>query len=168
MTNTSRNPDFIRVPELTFGDWNVWFVQRELVKATLLKHLPVLDGIYLLDGQVEPYYFGISGHICRRLRNHNKPWESAVCITLGSNHLTENSRKYLEYAVGLMLLLTGVSTRNQRLDYPEPDPSSSRFARSFLRNAFVPLWTGFGTEIGLPNRKYQAVARQVANLLRFE
>ena len=152
---------------LTYDKWTVWMFSWKTIKSTYLRNLPCLDGVYLLDGETVPFYLGCSKHVCRRLRSHNMPWQSAICFTMGESTLEESGRGYLEFTVGLMLLLTGVPTRNQRLDYPEYDPDKARFARAFLRKALVPLWTEFGSEIGLPNEKHLVAAKRVASVLSF-
>jgi len=106
---------------LDYDGWKVWDISRDMVHSGLLRNLPCLDGVYLLDGEISPFYFGRSLHVCRRLRHHGQPWRTAICFTLGESELEEIDRQYLEFAMGLMLLLNGVVTRNKRLDYPKPN-----------------------------------------------
>lgn len=155
-------------PFIHYEEWSVWDLSDEVILPAIPRELPCLDGVYLLEGQVDPFYFGSSKDVCRRIRNHQQHWQDGLCITRGRDMLEEEERQILEFVTGLMLLLTGAPTRNRRLDYPLPGTVNTDFALSYLYKALVPLWREFGQQIGLPKRDFLAAAKQVANLISSE
>lgn len=149
-----------------FGPWSVWSLRhRELSKIRPRNGLPKLNGVYLLDGCIAPFYFGASDNICRRLINHNQSWETAICITLKSAAISSDHRDHIEFAMGLVLLLTGTATKNRRLDYAKPDPEGTQLAQSFLQDALMPFLTGYGSKFGMRTRSTKTAITQVLNLL---
>ena len=153
-------------PIHTFGEWSVWSLRRdEILKTTQPKQQPILNGMYLLDGTRVRCYLGETAHACRRLRSHPHDWENAICLTLNNRSLSEDNRKHIEFAVGLLFLLTGTPVRNSRLDYPKPDSESARLAQLFLEDVFVPLLAIYGKELGLPRRGLSTALKHAHRLL---
>lgn len=151
---------------LEFGPWSVWFLRRkELSEVRPRNRLPKLNGVYLLDGRIAPLYFGASDNICRRLLNHNQSWETAICITLRTTTLSGGDRDHIEFATGLVLLLTGTTTKNRRLDYAKPDAEGTQLAQSFLQNALMPFLAIYGSEFGMCLRSAKTAISQVLDLL---
>lgn len=160
------HPVNLFTPIHQFGEWSVWSLGRdEVMKTTQPKQQPTLNGTYLLNGTRISCYLGETAHACRRLRSHPQFWESAICLTHNSRPLSEDNRKHIEFAVGLLFLLTGTPVRNSRLDYPRPDPESARLAQSFLQEVFAPLSAIYGRAFGLPRRGVKTALRQAHKLL---
>lgn len=161
-------PEKLFAPVHQFGEWSVWLLGRdEIKKTTQPKQQPTLNGAYLLDGTTVWCYLGETAHACRRLRSHPRGWESAICLTHNNRPLSEDNRKHIEFAVGLVFLLTGTPVRNSRLDYPRPDPESARLAQSFLQEVFEPLSAIYGNTLGLPRRRLKAALKQAHKLLGY-
>ena len=159
-------PANLFAPIHAFGEWSVWALRRDqILKATQPKQQPILNGMYLLDGTRASCYLGETAHACRRLRSHSHDWESTICLTLNNRPLSEGNRKHIEFAAGLLFLLTGTPVRNSRLDYPKPDPDSARLAQSFLQDVFAPLSGIYGVGFGLPKRGVNAALKHAHRLL---
>ena len=148
-----------------FDQWTVWFFQRETIRTTPLKSLPVLNGIYLLSDTGTGCYLGETMHACRRLRSHTHEWKSAICVTRHNRLLSEDNRKHIEFALGLMFANTGTRLRNRNFIYPKYDPESMRLAQSFIREVFRPLSGIYGNEFGLPGLGVKNALAQVHKVL---
>ena len=164
-----RNPpqsEELFAPILELGPWSFWsFRHEELSEIRPRSRLPKLNGTYLLDGGNAPLYFGASGNICCRLINHNQSWESAICITLKTTSLSSEDRDHIEYATGLVLLLTGTTTKNRRLDYAKQNAEGIQLAQSFLQDALMPFLTSYGSEFGMRGRNTKTAVNQALRLL---
>ena len=153
------------VPNHEFDQWMVWLLRRETIKTTQLKHLPVLNGIYLLSDTGAGCYLGETMHACRRLRSHTHDWKSAICVTRHDRLLSEDNRKHIEFAFGLMFAHTGTPLRNRNFIYPNSDPESMQLAQSFIREVIRHLSAIYGHEFGLPVLGVKTALAQVLKAL---